>query len=77
MQKYLIAVLIGLFTQHKPDWSEMDVIILINEFFHIQIYITFEYFRPPLLKLTYKNKASKTIRAVPQRQTVMPKKFMK
>ena len=44
MQKYLIAALLRFFTQHKPSWFEMDVMILIKEFFHIQIDITFEYF---------------------------------
>ena len=28
------------FRQHKPNWSEMDVIILIKVFFYIQIYIS-------------------------------------
>ena len=61
----------------EPRWLRyftrlyvMDVITLIEEFFHIQIYIYIyiyqgvqidEYFRPLLSKLIYRNKASKMI----------------
>ena len=37
---YVVDALLRFFTQRKSIWSEMDVIILIKEFFHIQIHIS-------------------------------------
>ena len=39
MRKHVIAALFRFLMQQKPNWSEMDVITLIKELFHIQRYV--------------------------------------
>ena len=39
IQKYLIAALFRFLTQHKPNWSKIDIIILIKVFCHHYIFI--------------------------------------
>ena len=65
MQKYVIAGLLRFFIQLKPNWSKMDVIILIEELLHIQVYIvqTDHYVRPLLSKFIYRNKVGGAISA--------------
>ena len=40
MRKYFIAALIRFSVQYKHNWSEVNIAILTNEFFPIQIYIS-------------------------------------
>ena len=61
--------------QHRPNWSELDVIILIKELFHVQIHISGRQtvnFSPSLLKLIYRNKAGKAIGADRSHEKCIP-----
>ena len=63
--KHMYCCSLKILIQHKPNWSEMGVIILKKEFFHIQIYIS-ESKRNCcfLLQLIYRNKEGKCISTV-------------